>query len=138
MEFGDIRSVRQHISIIIIIKAVQIVNIDAGRRSITEKLHLIQHPLLFKNLQGFFHRCISLPDGNLLIPQLLHSLFYLFQEGSFRRPVGVAKGAVEPITDGKLHLHIHRFTASNVSDRFQHHHTGSAMISHVPRRRGKG
>ena len=124
-----IRCIRQHISVIIIIIAVQTVYIYQRAAAEAEQSVLVFHPRLCKQFPCFVRRYGPLADGKCCSDDLSHTLIKLIK----KVPVNLqsALGAyIIAVSDSKLHLDLLRLImAQHVIYSFNHYQYGSTHIS---------
>ena len=133
LEQIDIAGRRQHVSVIIIIKAVQRIDVDCGASAEVEQLLLVAHAFLVKQRHRIVNRISLFADRQILFRHFPHLLIQRTKQRIVYLDVA-QKSAVIGLAERKLDFDIH---ARRVLDRLDEHHDRCPRISRVSCRRSR-
>ena len=127
-----------HVSIKIILKFFNAINIDPGRPPVHEELLLIMHPVAAEQLHCLIGVDAALYDRQLFLHQNVHLLLHPVQE-LFRQGHVALQFSIDPVSQGEIHLDLFDlFPGDHIIKGLQHYKNCASLIRLFPHRILKG
>ena len=123
----DVACILHHIPVIIVLKAVNAVDIDPGYHAVTEQPGLVIHPQLLKKLNGIVRGYAALHNRNLPLHVLPHLSLYRIQEFLVQDKVSPGLHKESP-ADGKIDHQLFHIAGSRHAVECLQHHKGCTPL----------